>query len=128
MAVIAKGKKEFNASSAGDTEPWPLEEDTDRDVLRHLLDVESGAQSLVDDAQAEADRRTAETEKQNRARYEEQYTKEAALLDSRYEVEIKAVKAEYDKLLDEYRLELEERRPDYGAFSCLLDDFLEKDH
>jgi hypothetical protein len=89
--------------------------------------VEAGAQSLVNDAQAEADRRTAEAEKRNRARYEEQYTKEAALIDSRYEAGIGAVRAEYNGLLEEYSLSLEAHKPDYGAFCRLLDSFLGKE-
>jgi F0F1-type ATP synthase membrane subunit b/b' len=43
-----------------------LEED--KDVLQHLLHLEAEASALVDDAQAEADRRVSEGEKQNRAK------------------------------------------------------------
>jgi vacuolar-type H+-ATPase subunit H len=131
MAVIAKKKKKFNVLPNGDAEPWSGEGDfagtTDQDVLQHLLDVEAGAQSLVNDAQAEADRRAAEAEKRNRARYEEQYTKEATLMDSRYEAGIEAVRAEYNGRLEEYRLSLEAHKPDYSAFCRLLDGFLRKE-
>ncbi|MDR1411719.1 MAG: hypothetical protein LBI91_05915 [Spirochaetaceae bacterium] len=132
MAVIARGKKELDTLSGIDGEPWPPAggfdgDGSDQDVLRHLLDVEAEAQSLVDDAQAEADRRIAEMEKQNRARYEEQYTREAALLDSRYEAGLKAIREEYGKQLDEYRLGLGRREPDYAEFCRLLDGFLGKD-
>jgi hypothetical protein len=91
------------------------------------LDIEADAQSLVDDAQAEADRRRAEMEKQNRARYEERYTREAALLDSRYESELGAIRDDYNRQLDEYRLSLEDHKPDYAEFCRLLDGFLGKD-
>ena len=133
MTGIAKGKKGLDILPDGDSEPWSspgesFDEDIpDQDVLRHLLDIEADAQSLVDDAQAEADRRTAEMEKQNRARYEERYTREAALLDSRYESELGAIKDEYNKRLDEYRLGLDDRKPDYAEFRRLLDSFLGKD-
>ncbi|MDR1128377.1 MAG: hypothetical protein LBL20_03615 [Treponema sp.] len=129
MAVIARGEKEFDTLPGTDAEPWPPAGDSDadgsdQDILRHLLDVEADAQSLVDDAQAEADRRIAETEKQNRARYEEQYTREAALLDSRYETALKAVTEEYGKQLDEYRLGLDKYEPNYAGFCRLMDGFL----
>ncbi|MDR1353269.1 MAG: hypothetical protein LBK05_08305 [Treponema sp.] len=129
MAVIARGKKALDTLSGTDAEPWPPEGDSDaggsdQDILRHLLDVEDDAQSLVDDAQAEADRRIAETEKQNRARYEEQYTREAALLDSRYETALKEVREEYSRHLDEYRLGLDKNEPDYAGFCRLMDDLL----
>jgi hypothetical protein len=133
MTGIAKGEKGLDTLPGGDSEPWSPpgegfdEDGPDRDVLRHLLDIEADAQSLVDDAQAEADRRTAEMEKQNRARYEERYTREAALLDSRYESELGAIKDEYNKQLDEYRLNLDDHKPDYAEFCRLLDGFMEKD-
>jgi hypothetical protein len=133
MIGIAKGKKGLNMLPAGDSEPQSSsgealeEDDSDQDILRHLLDVETDAQSLVNDAQAEADRRTAEMEKRNRARYEERYTREAALLDSRYESELGAIKDEYNRRLDEYRLGLDDRKPDYAEFYRLLDSFLGKD-
>jgi ethanolamine utilization cobalamin adenosyltransferase len=75
----------------------------EQDVLRHLLDVESRASVLVDDAQAEADRRIAESEKQYRARYDEEYGREAAELESRYEGDLGAVKEHYKQQLDAYR-------------------------
>jgi hypothetical protein len=133
MPASAKEKKEFDTPPGGDSEPRPALGGgfggyaSDQDVLRHLLNIEAGAQSLVDDAQAEADRRRAEAEKQNRARYEEQYTREAAILDSRYESEIGAIKAGYNGRLEEYRLSLEAREPDYAGFYRLLDGFLGKD-
>jgi hypothetical protein len=133
MTGIAKEKKELDTLPGGASEPWspPGEvfdgDGSDQDVLRHLLDIEADAQSLVDDAQAEADRRRAEMEKQNRARYEERYTREAAFLDSRYESEIGAIRDDYNRRLDEYRLSLEDRKPDYAEFCRLLDGFLGKD-
>ncbi|MDR3337636.1 MAG: hypothetical protein LBT16_10570 [Treponema sp.] len=115
--------------SAGNPEPWSSEEGPgggglDHDVLQHLLEVEANAQSLVDDAQAEADRRIAEMEKQNRSRYEEQYTREAALLDGQYGSEIGIIKEEYNKQLDAYRVSLNDFKPDHAKFCSLLDKFL----
>jgi hypothetical protein len=133
MTGIAKEKREFDTPSRGDLGPRTPSgkgfdgDGLDQDVLRHLLNVEADAQSLVDDAHAEADRRRAEMEKQNRARYEEQYTREAAILDSRYESELDAARADYNGRLEEYRLNLGAREPDYAGFYRLLDGFLGKD-
>jgi vacuolar-type H+-ATPase subunit H len=99
----------------------------DQDVLQHLLEVEANAQSLVDDAQAEADRRIAEMEKQNRAQYEEWYTREAAQLDGQYESELGAIKEEYNRQIDDYRLSLNDFKPNYAEFCSILDDFLGKE-
>jgi ABC-type phosphate transport system auxiliary subunit len=80
---------------------------TDQDLLRHLLEVETGAAALVEDAQAEADRRVAEFEARSRARYDEAYAREAVDLEARYQREYEAVKTEYQRRLDEYRENLE---------------------
>jgi hypothetical protein len=129
MAGIAAENKMPYVLAAGNPRPRPPEGDSggeDQDILQHLLEVEANAQALVDDAQAEADRRIAGIEKQNRARYEEAYTREAALLDSRCKSGLEVIKDGYRKQLDDYRLSLDDFKPDYAGFCRLLDSFLEK--
>ncbi|MDR2158685.1 MAG: hypothetical protein LBP23_01315 [Treponema sp.] len=96
----------------------------DRNLLRHLLDLETQAAALVEDAQAEADRRVAESEKLSRARYDEAYAAEVAALEAAYTAEITAVKADYRRQLDAYREGLKAMPVDRGAFSALAERFL----
>jgi phage host-nuclease inhibitor protein Gam len=77
--------------------------DTEQDVLHHLLEVESAASVLVNDAQTEADRRVTEGEKKCRAAYDEQYSREVRALDLQYEKEIASIKADYNSQLASYR-------------------------
>jgi hypothetical protein len=95
----------------------------DRNLLRHLLDLETQAAALVDDAQAEADRRIAEGEKQSRSRYDEAYAAEVAALEAAYTGEIAAVKGEYARQLDTYREGLRAMPANRGAFSVLAERF-----
>jgi regulator of protease activity HflC (stomatin/prohibitin superfamily) len=90
-------------------------------VLQHLLKVESQAASLVDEAQAEADRRVAEGEKEGRARYDERYGREAAKLNGEYEAAARAVKADYTRQLDAYRDSLAAMPVHGAAFSALAE-------
>jgi regulator of protease activity HflC (stomatin/prohibitin superfamily) len=101
--------------------------DTDRDVLQHLLAVEANALTLVNDAQTEGDRRIAEAEKQNRARYDEQYGAEAAALDGQYEQERAVIQGEYDRELETYRQSLDAMKTDSVSFNRLLDRLLGKE-
>lgn len=78
-------------------------EQANEDVLRHLLDIEDRAAGLVDDAQAEADRRLKECEEAGRARYDEGYRLLAEKLDAEYRERMAAVRVEYGKGLEEYR-------------------------
>jgi F0F1-type ATP synthase membrane subunit b/b' len=102
----------------------PVASLADENVLGHLLKIEAEASALVDDAQAEADRRVAEAEKQNRFRYDEEYSRRAAEMDAAYSGEINQVKADYRNRLEEYRKSLEALSADQGCFSVLLDKFL----
>jgi F0F1-type ATP synthase membrane subunit b/b' len=102
-------------------------EGADRQVLGHLLQIEAEAAALVDDAQAEADRRIAEGERQNRARYDEQYGREAAELEQGYDKEVAAVKADYQHQIDGYRKSLDAITVNRDRFSALMDALL-NDH
>jgi hypothetical protein len=91
------------------------------DVLRHLLEIESQAASLVDEAQAEADRRVAESEKENRIRYDERYGLDAAKLNEEYKTAALAVNADYKRQLDAYSSSLEAMPVQRAAFFALAE-------
>jgi hypothetical protein len=93
-------------------------------VLGHLLKIEADAAAMVDDAQAEADRRLAESEKNNRARYDEVYGKEALELDRLFTEELSRIRADYQAQLEAYRGSLASIPVDQGRFSALMDDLL----
>ncbi|MDR2746455.1 MAG: hypothetical protein LBB77_03325 [Treponema sp.] len=98
----------------------------DLNVLGHLLKIEADAAAMVDDAQAEADRRVAESEKQSRTRYDEEYGRRAQELDSRFEEELRRIRADYQAQLEAYRESLDSIPVDQGRFSALMDDLLNK--
>ncbi|GHV86419.1 hypothetical protein AGMMS50230_20270 [Spirochaetia bacterium] len=91
----------------------------DSNILQHLLEIEANAAVLVDDAQAEADRRIKAAEEQNRLLYEKQYQSLVAELEAEYGKEQTALKARYEQSLDEYRQSLDALPLDKGAFSAL---------
>ena len=101
-----------------------MELEDDKNVLQHLLQLEAEASSLVDGAQAEADRRLAEAEKQCRAVYEKTYSAEVEKLEADYIRETAAIKEEYRTQLESYHNELRAQRTDTGAFSGLARQFL----
>ena len=96
----------------------------DASILQHLLEIEGKAAGLVDDAQAEADRRIKEAEEQNRLAFDEAYQKLAVELEAEYKKSLDAVKAEYDKNLDEYRAGLENMPKQNDGFSALVRSLL----
>jgi len=95
-----------------------------QEILQHLLEIESKAATLVDDAQAEADRRVAEAEKQNRARYDEQYAKEVETLEETFSRDVALAKENYRKQLEDYHDSLKAQPPDTKAFFLLAEKLL----
>jgi vacuolar-type H+-ATPase subunit H len=96
----------------------------DRDLLQHLLEIESEASALVEDAQTEADRRIKEAEEQNRASYDERFRGLAEQLDREYVGELSQVRAEYRQTLDAYRAGLEAMPVTTAAFRTLASSLL----
>lgn len=101
-----------------------MEPEDDKNVLKHLLHLETEASALVDDAQAEADRRLSESETQCRSLHDQTYTAEVAKLEAAYLEEIAQVRENYKNQLDVYRSELLGRHPDEAAFGRLANQFL----
>ncbi|MCL2834625.1 MAG: hypothetical protein FWD78_15760 [Treponema sp.] len=98
----------------------------DKNVLKHLLNLETEAAALVNDAQAEADRRLGESDKQGRLLYDREYSAEAGRLQAAYEKEITQAKADYKKSIEAYRDELKAQHLNTAAFNALAGKFLER--
>ncbi|MDR2079961.1 MAG: hypothetical protein LBP74_09605 [Treponema sp.] len=96
----------------------------DREILRHLLEVEAKAAALVDDAQAEADRRVAGAEKRNRERYEERYNGEIERLNREYEEKTAGIKVQYAQELNDYRKSLDSIQINRDGFLRLVEQIL----
>jgi vacuolar-type H+-ATPase subunit H len=93
-------------------------------TLDHLLQIEAKAAALVNDAQAEADRRIHENEEKNRAAFEERFRAKAQILESDLNKEKEKIKARYDNAIEEYRKEISGINANAGKFSALLNDYL----
>jgi hypothetical protein len=100
----------------------------DREVLQHLLGLENEASALVNDAQAEADRRTAEREKQNRLRYDETYAAEVEVLEKDFAQHLAGVKENCRQQLETYRAALQSMSSNKEAFSSLAEKLMLSAH
>jgi len=96
----------------------------DQNVLQHLLAVESAAAALVDDAQKEADRRIAESEKNARIAYDEQYGRRVEALEAEYQRLVTATETGYRQKLAEYRQAQENQAVDEDRFAALFAGYL----
>lgn len=87
-----------------------------RDVLQHLLQVESEASSLSTEAAAEAERRVSDRERVARDQYSLRYEGRVTALNGDFEREAAAIDAEYRRCLDAYRRDLEAKAVDFQRF------------
>jgi vacuolar-type H+-ATPase subunit H len=92
------------------------------DALGHLLKVEAEAASLVSDAIAEADKRIAEAEKNNRAKYEEKYHMELEKFESEFNLEKERIKDQYQKAMEAHNQLLSGMSTDMKRFSLLFNE------
>ena len=93
----------------------------DNDVLGHLLKIESEAAALVNNAQAEADKRVAEAEKKNRAEYDDRYREETGRLESAFQKSKELAQRQYREELEAYNQKISSIGADMDSFSVLLD-------
>jgi F0F1-type ATP synthase membrane subunit b/b' len=94
------------------------------DTLERLLKIEKEAASLVNEAQAEADRRIAESEKQNRAACEKKYRVHEQALEEELKKKTDELKTEFKKQIETYLDELSLLKADTKKFSSLLDSLI----
>ena len=100
-----------------------MKPEDEKNTLQHLLYLEAEAAALVERATAEADRRLSEGEKLCRASYDEAYSTEMTNLEAVYIKEIAAIREDYKKLLEAYRISLASCPVDRAAFSALAERF-----
>jgi len=93
-------------------------------TLDHLLQIETKAASLVNDAQAEAGRRINENEAKNHAAYEERFKAKVQELEALLKEEKEKIKNRYQNELDEYRREISKANVNVERFSALLNNYL----
>ena len=98
-----------------------------QNTLDHLLQIETRASALVNEAQAEADRRMHENEEKNQAAYEERFSMEVQALEDTLEKEKIKINERYIKELEEYRKKIFEINAGIDGFSSLLNEYLRKE-
>ncbi|MDR2923503.1 MAG: hypothetical protein LBU85_09215 [Treponema sp.] len=94
------------------------------EVLDHLLKIEQEAAALVDDAQAEADNRITEAEKQNRAAYDKRLREENERLEKGFLQSKELARQQYQKELETYKEKISSVHVNNDRFSALLDNFV----
>jgi regulator of protease activity HflC (stomatin/prohibitin superfamily) len=94
------------------------------EVLDHLLKIEAEAAALVNEAQAEADKRITEAEKQNRAAYDKRFVEENQRLEKGFLQSKELAREQFRKELETYKEKISSVHVDNDRFSSLLDSLV----
>jgi len=95
-----------------------------KEVIDHLLKIESDAAALVNDAQAEADRRITEAEKENRAAFDKRFLEENQRLEKEFLQAKELARQQYQKELETYKEKISSIPVNNDRFSSLLDSLV----
>jgi len=95
-----------------------------KEVIDHLLKIESDAAALVNDAQAEADKRITEAEKQNRAAYDKRFREESERLEKSFLESKELARQDFNKELETYKDRISSVHVNNDRFSALLDSLV----
>ena len=94
-------------------------------TLDYLLEIETKAASMVNDAQAEADRRIHESEVKSHTAYEDRFKAEVQRLDALFRESKENAKKQYLEALEEYRREISSINVNVERFCALLNEYLD---
>jgi vacuolar-type H+-ATPase subunit H len=94
------------------------------EVLDHLLKIEAEAVALVNEAQAEADNRITEAEKQNRAAYDKRFVEENQRLEKGFLQSKELAREQFRKELETYKEKISSVQVNNDRFSSLLDSLV----
>jgi len=92
-------------------------------TLDHLFKIEAEAAALVNDAQAEADRRIHENEEKMRASYEERFRTEAQARETNLKIGKEKLKEQYQNAIEEYRKEISSINVNIESFTALFNKY-----
>ena len=95
-----------------------------KNTLDLLLMVEAKAAALINDAQAEADRRIHDSEEKQHAVYEERFRVEIQAQEALLQKNSEKIKEQYQQMLDEYRREISGIDVDTEHFSKLVNEYI----
>jgi vacuolar-type H+-ATPase subunit H len=90
------------------------------EIIGHLLKIESEASTMVDEAQAEADKRLLEADRQYHVTFEERYSQERKRLENEFQATKEKVQQQYQAELETCRKNVAGINSDTNRFSTLL--------
>ena len=98
--------------------------ESDSDILSRLLEVESAASLLVDEAGAEASRRVLNAKAQADELYHSKYLSAVGQLENQFNQNVQNYQKQHDADFEQYTNNLKQKAKDTGAFNAFMNKTL----
>lgn len=95
-------------------------QETDLNVITHLLKVESEASSLIKDAQEEANKRISDARSEADAEYKKKFEKLVNSLDKDYQEKILQIETDNKNELDEFKQKIQSTERNTSSFKSFV--------
>ena len=95
-------------------------QETDLNVITHLLKVESEASSLIKDAQEEANKRISEARSEADSEYKKKFEKLVNSLDKDYQEKILQIETDNKNELDEFKQKIQSTERNTSSFNSFV--------
>jgi regulator of protease activity HflC (stomatin/prohibitin superfamily) len=95
-----------------------------KEVIDHLLKIESDAAALINDAQAEADRHIMEADKESRAAFDKRFLEESQRLEKEFLQAKELARQQFQKELETYKEKISSVHVNNDRFSAMLDSLV----
>ncbi|MBQ5472270.1 MAG: hypothetical protein IIT58_09775 [Treponema sp.] len=95
-------------------------QETDLNVITHLLKVESEASSLIKDAQEEANKRISDARSEADAEYKKKFEKLVNSLDKDYQEKILQIETDNKNELDEFKQKIQSTERNTSSFNSFV--------
>lgn len=100
------------------------EDNTELNVITHLIQVEKEASALINDALSEADKRISSAKASYNASYKEKYEVLIKNLEENYKEESQKIQENHKKEIQDYKEKLEKLNQDSSSFNELIENLL----
>lgn len=94
------------------------------DVINHLLQVEKDSALMIDEALQESEKRLAKARAEFNTIFKEKYDKGISELETKFQKDSEASVKSHEKILNDFKSNLENKNQNVEAFNKVLDSIL----
>lgn len=101
-----------------------MAENSEIDVIKHLLEIEKEASQMINDAKIEAEKRISDARNKYNALFRESYDSMISKMEAEYQNNVKETEENHNKEIESFKNSLESKSQNKEEFAKFLDSYL----